>query len=420
MRIAWFTHRYHPCIGGAENYGRAMVRRFVAAGHSTDVFTSNAHDLWYFTDRRRKRVEAPTVSSVDGATVHRYPVRHVPLQRYFGRLLSYTPHWPTRCQAASYMPILPGLGRVRGDFDAVFAVGFPYTVFSYAALMTARAAGAPLILTPFLHLATPDDPYRKHYSRPHQVRLLRECDTVVVQTRLEADAVAEWGIPRGKILILGMAVEHAEVTGGDRLALRTRLGIPTGRKVVGHLATLDPNKGSTDLIRAVSRLNESRPADDPLHLVMAGPSSPQFEEFVGAFPGGMPPWLSLLGQLPLYDRADFFAALDLFSMPSRTDSFGIVFLEAWANSLPVVAAAAGGVPEVVRDGETGLLVPFGDLDRLAGAIGRIASDDSYAHALGAAGQALVNSGYTWDERFHSLLERTRELLPSKRARATAG
>ncbi len=53
MRIAWFIHRYHPCVGGAENYGRAMVRRFVEAGHEVDVLTSNAHDLWYFTNKGR-------------------------------------------------------------------------------------------------------------------------------------------------------------------------------------------------------------------------------------------------------------------------------------------------------------------------------------------------------------------------------
>ena len=47
MRIAWFTHRYHPCVGGAENYGRAMVRRFVAEGHEAEVVTSDALDLWY-------------------------------------------------------------------------------------------------------------------------------------------------------------------------------------------------------------------------------------------------------------------------------------------------------------------------------------------------------------------------------------
>src|SRR5947209_18938814 len=154
MRIAWFTHRYHPCVGGAENYGRAVVRRFVAAGHSVDVVTSDAQDLWYFTDRRRRRVDAPAVSTVDGATVHRHEVRHRPLQRYVGRLLSYVPHWPTRCRSASYMPILRGIERVRGGYDAVFALGFPYTVFSYAARLTPRPAGAPLTLTPFLHLST--------------------------------------------------------------------------------------------------------------------------------------------------------------------------------------------------------------------------------------------------------------------------
>src|SRR3954451_9270909 len=161
MKIAWFTHRYHPCIGGAETYGRAMVRRFVAAGHEVDVLTSDAHELTYFFDRRRRRVDAPADSLVDGARVHRFAVRHFPFQRYLGKLLSYAPHWPTRCRVASYMPILPGIERVRGDYDAVFALGFPFTIFSYAALRTARAAGAPLILTPFHHLATPDDPVHR-------------------------------------------------------------------------------------------------------------------------------------------------------------------------------------------------------------------------------------------------------------------
>jgi len=419
MRIAWFTHRYHPCVGGAENYGRAMVRRFTARGHAADVVTSDAHDLWYFTDRGRRRVDAPRVSTVDGASVRRFPIRHVPLQRYVGRLLSYAPHWPTRCRAASYMPILPGLGRVRGNYDAVFAVGFPYTVFSYAAYQTARAAGAPLILTPFLHLATPDDPYRRHYTRPHQIRLLAASDCVVVQTGLEADAVADWGVPRSKILTLGMAVEHAEVTGGDPAALRARLGLPAARPVIGHLATLDPNKGTTDLILAVARLNRSRPAADPVQLVLAGPGSPDFERFLAGFPVGSLPWLTVLGPLALHERADFYAGLDLFAMPSRTDSFGIVFLEAWANGLPVVAAAAGGVPDVVRHGVTGLLVPFGDLDRLTGALIALLSDPPRARLMGEAGRNLVERGYTWDDRFSTLLSRTAQLVADRGGRLHA-
>ncbi len=419
MRIAWFIHRYFPCVGGAENYGRAMVRRFVAAGSEVDVFTSDAHDLWYFTNKGRRRVEAPVESRVDGALVRRFPVKHLPLQRYFGRLLSYAPHWPTRCVAASYMPILPGIGRVRGPYDAVFAVGFPYTVFSYAAYMTARAAGAPLLLTPFLHLGTPGDPVNRAYTKPHQIRLLAESDTVVVQTGLEAGAVRDWGIPDSRILTLGMAVEHAEVTGGDRARFRSELAIPDEARVIGHLATLDLNKGTNDLVLATERLNRSRPADDPVYLMLAGPSSPDFERFMDELPTASWPWLKRLGPLPLPDRPDFFAGIDVFSMPSRTDSYGIVFLEAWANALPVVAAAAGGVPDVVCHGEAGYLVPFGDLERLSEALGGLVDDPERARALGAVGRRLVDRGHTWEDRFATLEGRARELIAGRRARLSS-
>jgi glycosyltransferase involved in cell wall biosynthesis len=415
MRIAWFTHRYHPCLGGAEHYGRAMVRRFVAAGDEVDVITSDAHDLWYFVDRRRRRVDAPAESWVDGARVRRLAVRHMPFQRYVGRLLSYVPHWPTQCRFASYMPIIPGIGHIRGDYDAVFGVGFPFTLFSYAALRTARAVGALLILTPFLHLATPGDPVHRAYTKRHQIRLLVEADLIVTPTQFEADTIAGWGIPRERLLKLSMAIEREEVTGGDPRRLRERLAIPEGRALVGQLGALDPNKGTTDLVRAVASLNERR-TDDPIHLVLAGASSPDFEAFTATLPRAWFRWLSLLGPLPPSDVPDFYAALDVFAMPSRTDSFGIVFLEAWANAKPVVAAAAGGVSEVVKHGCTGLLVPFGALDRLTSAIEDLVTNPEKARRLGEAGRALVAQGYTWDDRFTTLRAKVKTLQPAPEGR----
>jgi glycosyltransferase involved in cell wall biosynthesis len=391
-----------------------MVRRFVAAGHEVDVLTSDAHELAYFVDRARRRVDAPGESIVDGARVQRFAVRHAPLQRYTGKLLSYAPHWPTRCRRASYMPILPGIERVRGDYDAVFGVGFPFTIFSYAALRTARAAGAPLVLTPFLHLATPGDPVNRTYTRPHQIRLLAAADLIVVPTELEAAVVSGWGIDRSRILHLPMAIEHAEVTGGDGARFRARHAIRTDAPLVGQLGALDPNKGSSDLIRALLRLNHERPPAPPVHLVLAGAPTPQFDAFTATLPAAAARWLRLVGPLPATEVPDFFAALDVFSMPSRTDSFGIVFLEAWANRKPVVAAAAGGVVEVVQHDQNGLLVPFGDPARLADAIGRLLADRALAARLGQAGFDQVIGGYTWDERHAVLAERLRGLLTGGR------
>jgi glycosyltransferase involved in cell wall biosynthesis len=318
------------------------------------------------------------------------------------------------------MPILPGIEDVRGDYDAVFGVGFPFTIFSYAALRTARRGGAPLILTPFLHLATPGDPVHRSYTRPHQVRLLATADLVISATALEAEAVAGWGIDRGRILHLPMAIEHCEVTGGDGPQFRARHAVPPGAAVVGQLGALDPNKGSTDLITAVDRLNEARPSAAPVYLVLAGAATPDFDAFAGALPARVARWLRIVGPLPPAEVPDFYAAVDVFAMPSRTDSFGIVFLEAWANAKPVVAAAAGGVVEVVRHERDGLLVPFGDTAELAGAIGRLIDDRATARRLGQSGCERVARGYTWDERYATLEARVRTLAPTRSRRHPSG
>lgn len=412
MRIAWFTHRYHPCLGGAEKYGREMVKRFVSRGDHVDVFTSDADDLWYFVRRDRRRLDGPADECIDGARVRRFPVRHYPAQRYVRRLVSYVPHWPTQCRVASYLPIIPSLDRVRGAYDAVFGVGFPYTGFSYAAWKTARAASAALILTPFLHLATPGDKVNKTYTKPHQIELLRKADSVVVQTNLEADAVRAWGIDPGRVLRLGMGVDHEAVTGGDRQALRRSLKLDDAATVVGQMGTCDPNKGTTDLVRALGRLNESR-GDRPIPLLLGGNSSPEFEAFIAELPAGTSRWLHRLGPLRGKAIADFYAAIDVFAMPSRTDSFGIVYLEAWANGLPVIGANAGGVAEVISHDRNGLLVEFGDVERLGASIGRLIGDTTFARQLGVAGRAHVSRGFSWDDRFATLSSLTDDLAASR-------
>jgi glycosyltransferase involved in cell wall biosynthesis len=241
-----------------------------------------------------------------------------------------------------------------------------------------------------------------------------------VPTELEARAIASWGIPRSRILHLPMAIEHAEVTGGDGPRFRARFGLPEGRPLVGQLGALDPNKGSTDLIRALSLRNEGRGDDDLVHLALAGAPTPDFDAFAAALPSSTARWLKVVGPLPAGDVPDFYAALDVFAMPSRTDSFGIVFLEAWANARPVVAAAAGGVVEVVAHDRNGLLVPFGDVPRLADALDRLVTDRDTARRLGEAGRARVAHGSTWDDRYATLEARTRTLAAAGSHLAIAG
>jgi glycosyltransferase involved in cell wall biosynthesis len=111
-----------------------------------------------------------------------------------------------------------------------------------------------------------------------------------------------------------------------------------------------------------------------------------------------------LGFISDEDKRDLQAAGQVFCMPSRTDSFGIVYLEAWLNGVPVIGALAGGVPEVVTDGVDGYLVGFGDVPALANRIQLLLARPEAAHAMGEAGRRKVLAEHTWDHKIARIAE----------------
>jgi len=101
-----------------------------------------------------------------------------------------------------------------------------------------------------------------------------------------------------------------------------------------------------------------------------------------------------LGQVP--DKLDLYAACDVFALPSHMEGFGLVYVEAAFHGVPSIGARVGGVPDAVIDGETGLLVPVGDPDALANAIGRLRDDPALRARLGEAARARAYAEFTMD------------------------
>ena len=228
-----------------------------------------------------------------------------------------------------------------------------------------------MFITPFLHLGDPDDPAdptRRGYTSPALAWLLRQADGVFVQTPSERAAAVALGVPDTKITLQGLGVEPAECIGGDRLAARRRWHLPEDACVVGHLANQSFEKGTNDLLQALKPLWQR---GRPIHLLLAGPQMPNFTRFWQAFAVDCPHMrVRQLGPLSDADKRDFFAALDVFALPSRCDSFGLVLLEAWANGVPNAAYRAGGIADIIRHERDGLLVPCGDIQ----ALGRRSND----------------------------------------------
>ena len=110
-------------------------------------------------------------------------------------------------------------------------------------------------------------------------------------------------------------------------------------------------------------------------------------------------WLHVLGSVDDAEKRDLLAAADVFAMPSRTDSFGIVYLEAWLYRKPVIGARTWGVMDVIEDGRDGLLVPFGDVPALAAALSGLLADASRRAEMGAYGAEKVYRMHTWDVKY---------------------
>jgi starch synthase len=130
-------------------------------------------------------------------------------------------------------------------------------------------------------------------------------------------------------------------------------------------------------------------------------------------PRRAPERVTFLGPVELSELPDLFSQSTVFALPTLQEPFGLAFLDAMACGLPCVGTRIEAVPEIVRDGETGLLVPPGDPVALAGALERLLADPARARAMGARGRALVFAGGLWHHAAERLDRALGEVLPSR-------
>ena len=278
-----------------------------------------------------------------------------------------------------------------GPLDAVHALAFPYSFPILCGLRLARRRRVPFFLTPFLHLGDPSDPHdrtRRQYTRPYLKWLLMQADGVFVQTPSENRAAVELGVRENRVILQGLGVDPVECTGGDRAAARRVWDVAETVFVVGHLANASVEKGTVDLLKAAAAEN--------LRVVLAGPAMPNFERFWTRYE--RKDLVTRLGPVSDSQKRDFYAGIDAFALPSRTDSFGLVLLEAWANTKPVVAYRAGGPADLVRDGVDGWLVACGNAEELGERLKRLSADAGMRLRFGGAGLARIPVEFAWEPK----------------------
>lgn len=194
--------------------------------------------------------------------------------------------------------------------------------------------------------------------------------------------------------------------GLDPRPVRERYGLP-GRRVILCAARMVPRKGQDTLIRALPLVRRSVP-DAVLLLVGGGSYEPRLRQLAAA--GGMDRAVVFAGAQPHDALPPFYAAADAFAMPCRTrrggleiEGLGIVFLEAAAAGLPVLAGDSGGAPDAVRDGETGHVVDGRSPRAVADRLIAMLRDPVAGRVMGEKGRDWVRAEWNWDRSYEELV-----------------
>lgn len=323
------------------------------------------------------------------------------------------------------------VNRIRSSTDAMVARGIPtlwrrararrFDISLHAqwstgpgALMARRfgwpkrvfvaAHGRELLLRPLAGFA----PAQKAYDALRR-RVLRGADGVFTNSAYTAGLAEGLGVDRDRVEVIGSGVDAArfDVPDAEARARRFRERHGLGRRPFFVTVTrLHAYKGVDTAIAALPALRGKVP--DAAYVVVGdGPDLPRLRELAASL--GLSDHVRFLGEVSGDEVIDALHACDALAMLSRlvppdVEGFGLVFVEAGACGRPVVGSRSGGIPEVIVDGETGLLVPPGDAAATAEVLARLLGNPETARRLGEAGRHRARTVLTWDRTARAVFE----------------
>jgi glycosyltransferase involved in cell wall biosynthesis len=237
-------------------------------------------------------------------------------------------------------------------------------------------------------------------NRLHTLTLARASRVIAVSRAVERALLAQKILRPRKVTVIPNGIDFrrfdADVDAFDREEFRRRLKVAPGSFLVGTVGELKRQKGQEDFLRAAAVVARD---DGSTHFVIAGADAGHRGEHRAALE-------RLSAELQLKNRVSFtgrveevaplLRALDVYVSASHTESFGLAIVEAMAAGLPVVTTATAGAREIVRDEETGLVVPVGDHEALAAAVLRLLNSENERARLGRAASAVARERFSLD------------------------
>jgi len=314
--------------------------------------------------------------------------------------------------------------QVRDGYDLIHS---HYWLSGEVGAMLADRWGVPLVHTPHTLARVKDALRPPGQGGESEARVLAEehlttvADAQVVNSAADREALVDlYGADPSRVPVVPPGVDLRTFRPGAKREARDRCGLPQGALVVLYVGRIQPLKGPDVVVDAARELVRTHPrlTERLLVLLAGGPSGTAAVRLAGLDDPSRDGMLRVLGPVPHDELTYLYRSADVLVMPSRSESFGLVALEAQACGTPVVATRVGGLVTAVADGISGVLVESTDAASVAGALRQVLGDEAYRSRL-AAGAALHARAFPWDRTVESLLSVYRE-LPAARVGGRAG
>jgi glycogen(starch) synthase len=405
MRLLFVTPAYPPFPGGGERFVRSLALELAQRGHQLTILTSAAQrerDFWLGTPGPR----GPTEEQDGPLHIIRCPLRPFPggwpaLLLWRKAMVLYSALPGDQSAALSrfshLIPPLDGFSAVlaaqAGPFDLIHGFNISWEHALVEGWRLAGRLARPFIVTPFAHLGVAGrDRVARNSTMDHQRRLLADAAAVLTLTSIERDGlIALANLRPERVTVIGSGADPVPLLADETAVLRRyNLRLP----LILFVGRASHDKGAIHAAQAALAL---RRRGCHLCLALAGQPAPEFERFYRRLSSEEKEVVRPLGIIDEMEKHALLAAAVCLVLPSRTDSFGIVLLEAWQHGKPVIGARAGGIPGVVNHGEDGLLVEYGDIPALEQAIEHLLTDAATRQTMGQTGRAKVTQHYTWQQ-----------------------
>lgn len=380
MRLLVVSQDFPPAIGGIQTYTWELVRRW------TD---RDAHLVVVAPDGDgHADVDASLPAHVTrvGTRPDLLPITGIPAVRTFAQRMradvAFHAQWQT----------------IGASLLSRWSTGYPRRI-------VCAAHGRELLFNP-----ASDVPVLGSAYDLLRRLVLRGADIFTPVSRYTAGLLEELGVPDDRITIVPNGTDPDRFQPVDTSVLRHELDLE-GQPILLTVGRLVPRKGVDTTLRALPGLLETVP--ETMYLVVGtGPDRERLDRLAADI--GVRDHVRFAGQVPFAHLPAYYSLADAFVMPSRearpdVEGFGLVFLEAGACGTPVVGARAGGIPDAVQDGTTGLLVPPADPKALTDALTRLLTTPGLAERLGRGGRHHAVHEASWDhvaDRLWRVLKQT--------------